>query len=178
MFWKYHSPNTRPSLRFLDLGSVGVTFSPSGLASDAALTISYLGFDESSKGCERNLLKEPNFAIEGWIWDVGIKESLKLLRGVALCWASNLLRGLGLRLGDALMKKWWLGLEEVTGDDDGITFEDSISFSFVAVLALRHRQLRQWEGELRNTMKREQKDRFEALRGFQFQLKGIELKSF
>ena len=129
MFWKYHSPNTRPSLRFLELGSVGATFSPSGLASDAALTIWYLGFDESSKGCERNLLKEPNFAIECWIWDVGIKESLELLRGVVLCWAWNL-RRFGLGLGDALMKKWWLGLEKVTGDDDGTTFEDSILFFF------------------------------------------------
>jgi len=50
-------------------------------------------------------------------------------------------RRFGLTWGDAWTKKWGLGLVKERGDDDGTTFEDSIFLS-VAVLDLRHKQLR------------------------------------
>lgn len=116
MFWKYQNPKTRASfLRFLGLGLMGCEISPS---SDTAFKKWFLGFGENSKGCVRNLLKDDNFVVEWWIWDMGLKESLEL------SWW-NLLR----RFGDALMEKWWFGFVKVTEEDDddvGKTLKDNI----------------------------------------------------
>jgi len=130
MFWKYQKPKTRASfLRFLGLVSMGCEISPS---SDTAFKIWFLGFGENSKGCVRNLLKDDNFVVEWWIWDMGLKESLEL-------WWWNLLR----RFGDALIEKWWFGLVKVTEEEDAL--KDNI-FKFVAVLdeATKNWDLRQW----------------------------------
>lgn len=125
MFWKYQNPKTKASFFiFLGFGLIGAAkFSPS---SDTALKIWFLGFGENSKGCVRNLLKDDNFEVEWWIWEVGFKESLELLRWVSW-W--NLLRRFGLSVWDALMEKWWFGFVKVTVEDDddvGKTFKDNI----------------------------------------------------
>lgn len=142
MFWKYQNPNTKASfLRFLGLGVVlGGETSPS---SDTAFRIWFLGFGENgenSKGYEKNPLKDANFVVERWIWEVGVRERLVFLRCDSW-W--NLLRRFGLRVWDALMEKWWFGFVKGREEEDGKTLRDSI-------FCEDGKKLRQCEGEKEN----------------------------